>query len=180
MNKSIQVGAIKEFRYRLTEDEKGKLLEVRVLSEGRLENWLPVATQASQIMTVHIPVREGEQVILLKPFGVFFDGVVLRNVSFEKLALPLEANEDVITVDVMDGTLYRHNIKDKKISLKTPSSVDFVSEQTINVTAKKVTFDSEVEIKKNLRVGKKIFDVKGNVTDHSHKVAQHKIAKPRT
>ena len=180
MNKSIQLGVIKKFRYRETEDKKGKLLEARVFSEGRLENWLPVTTQASSFIMVNIPVREGEQVLILKPFGVHEDGLIIRNVGFEDLALPLDADENTITVDIIDGTSYRHNIKEKEIFLKTPCSVDFSSEQVIKIKAKKVVFDSEVEMKKNLKVSKQIFDVKGNLTMHPHEVAQHKLAKPRS
>lgn len=113
----IQYGLITEFRY--TTLGSGKKLEVKVSVDDRVTNWLPVKTQASSFLTVHTPIRIGDQVIVFNPFGNNEDGFVDRNLTYKNISLPQEADENTYISLFEDGTVFTHNTKTKKIDLKT-------------------------------------------------------------
>jgi len=180
----IQYGQIIEFRY--TTLGSGKKLEVKV-NVGRNGNWLPVKTQASSFLIVHIPVRIGDQVMVLNPYGDNEDGFVIRGLTQKDIPLPSEADEDTYISRFNDGTTYIHNTKTKEITLNTPCSVTIVASKDISVTtpknmtfkASKITLDGEVETTKSLKVANEIDDKLGTVTNHQHSVKDHAVAVPR-
>jgi phage baseplate assembly protein gpV len=99
-------------------------------------NWIPVKTQASSFLVVHTPVRIGDQVIVLNPYGNNEDGFVIRGLTKEDIPLPDEADEDTFIAKFNDKTTYIHNTNNKEISLTTPCSV------TINI-AKSVSIECD-------------------------------------
>jgi len=165
----IQVGRISAIRY--VSLGSGKACEVKVFVDGRTTNWLPYKTIAGFFGVLHVPPREKDQVMVLNPFGNNEDGFVLPNFTYVDVPLPANANKDTMLFKVYDGTLYEHNTKAKTIKVDTPCN--------FSLKAPKIVLDGEVETTKNLRVAKKIFDEKGNLTDHKHSVKDHSEAVPR-
>jgi len=181
----MQYGTITEFRY--TTLGSGKKLEVKVSVDDRVTSWLPVKTQASSFLVVHTPVRIGDQVMVLNPYGNNEDGFVIRGLTQKDIPLPSEADEDTFIASFNDNTTYIHNTKDKEISLNTPCSVTIVASKDISVStpknitfkASKITLDAEVETTKNVKVAGEIDDVLGTLTNHKHSVKDHSEAVPR-
>ena len=165
----MQIGRISAIRY--VSLGSGKACEVKVFVDGRTTNWLPYKTIAGFFGVLHVPPREKDQVMVLNPFGNNEDGFVLPNFTYVDVPLPANANKDTMLFKVYDGTLYEHNTKAKTIKVDTPCN--------FSLKAPKIVLDGEVETTKNLRVAKKIFDEKGNLTDHKHSVKDHSEAVPR-
>jgi len=165
----IQIGRVSAIRY--IPLGNGKSCEVKVFVDGRTTNWLPYKTIAGFFGVLHIPPREKDQVMVLNPFGNNEDGYVIPNLTYIDVPLPASVDKNTMLFKVFDGTLYEHNTKNKTIIFDTPCNFSLI--------APKIKLDGEVEITKNLRVSKKIFDVKGNLTDHKHVVKKHSEAVPR-
>jgi phage baseplate assembly protein gpV len=137
----IQYGQIKDFRYRDLGD--GKVLEAKVLVDGRLTNWLPVKTQSSSFLKEHIPVSSGDQVIVFNPFGNNEDGFIDRNISYEKLVLPKDIDENIYYQEFRDGTKYTHDILKKTITLDTSLNINITTSKDVKLKATNVVVDSQ-------------------------------------
>jgi len=165
----IQHGRVSAIRYVAL--GSGKAVEVKVETDDRVTNWLPYKTIAGFFGVLHIPPRVKDQVMVLNPFGDNEDGFVVPNFTYVDVPLPTDSNSDTMLWKVFDGTIYKHDTKAKSIKVDTPC--------TFTLKAPKITFDGEVETTKNVKVAKKIFDEKGNLTDHEHSVENHSKAVPR-
>ena len=132
---NIQYGTIQEFRYETL--GSGKKLVVKVLTDDRLTNWLPVKTKASSFLVEHTPVRIGDQVIVFNPFGKNEDGFVDRNITYKDIPLPADVDEDKFYKEFEDGTTYIFDTKTKKIILNTPCSVTITTAKDITVKTDK-------------------------------------------
>jgi len=128
----IQYGQITQYRY--TTLGSGKKLEVKVSVNDRVTNWLHVKTQASSFLVVHTPVRIGDQVAVLNPYGNNEDGFVIRGLTQKDIPLPSEADEDTFIAKFNDNTTYIHNTKNKEISLNTPCSITILASKNVSVT----------------------------------------------
>jgi phage baseplate assembly protein V len=184
---NVQIGTIKEFKYIPSGD--GQKLMVKVFTDGRTTNWLPVKTHASSFLKEHIPVRKEDQVIVINPFGNNEDGFVDRNLAYKDISFPNDVTENTHYKEFEDGTIYVHDTKNKKINLTTPCSVDINTTQNITVTTTKdMSLTSEninLTAKNNIKIKAKNtdFDESGSVThggtsidnthDHTQKAGNH-------
>ena len=134
---NIQYGTIQEFKYETL--GSGRKLIVKVLTDDRLTNWLPIKTKASLFLKEHTPVRKGDQVLVFNPFGNNEDGFVDCNLSYEDLPLPADIDEDTFYQLFNDGTVFTHNTKTKEIKLDTPCSITIIASKDVHLTAPKVT-----------------------------------------
>ncbi len=134
---NIQYGTITDYRYK--PQGKGKKLEVKVNTNERVTNWLPVKTQASSFLVEHTPVRRGDQVIVHNPFGENEDGFVDRNITFKDIPLPPGVDENKHYKKFEDGTVYIHDTKKKEISLNTSCSITIITPKNVLVTCPKAT-----------------------------------------
>jgi phage baseplate assembly protein V len=188
----IQYGQVTQYRY--TTLGSGKKLEVKVSVDDRVTNWLHVKTQASSFLVVHTPVRIGDQVAVLNPYGNNEDGFVIRGLTQKDIPLPSEADEDTFIAKFNDNTTYIHNTKNKEISLNTPCSITILASKDVSIeTPTNMTFkaskidliapainlDGEVKTTKSLKVANEIDDKLGTVTNHKHAVQDHSVAVPR-
>jgi phage baseplate assembly protein V len=137
----IQYGNIFDFRYITL--GSGKKLEVKVSVDDRVTNWLPVKTQASSFLVVHTPVRIGDQVMVLNPYGNNEDGFVIRGLTQKDIPLPNEADEDTFIAKFEDGTTHIHNTKTKEISLNTPCNITIITAENINLECKSAAIKAD-------------------------------------
>ena len=128
----IQYGVITQYRY--TTFGSGKKLEVKVSVDDRVTNWLLVKTQASSFLTVHTPVRIGDQVAVLNPYGNNEDGFVVLGLIQEDIPLPSEADENTLVALFEDGTKYKHDAGAKEISIDTPCSMNVSTKKDVTLT----------------------------------------------
>ena len=140
----------------------------------------PVVSFANSFKKHWIPIRKGEQVVVVFPFGNANKGFIIRSIFWKKLKEPSGADKDTEIVEYEDGARFEYSVKTSNLKVTGVKVILVKSADEITLESKKITLDGEVEITKNLKVGKKISDEKGNLTDHPHDVVQHKLAKPRT
>ena len=138
----IQYGTITQYRY--TSLGKGKKLEVKVSTDGRETDWLPVKTQASSFLVVHTPVRINDQVMVFNPFGSNKNGFVDRNLTYKEIPLPEKADENTYVGVFEDGTTFLHDVEAKEISLNTPCSINIITNKEVMIKSdKSVTVECE-------------------------------------
>ena len=182
MTKYNQTGTISEVRYVAVDG--GKKCEVRVFVDGRDTNWLPKASVIGGAYKIHIPPRVGDQVMVHNENGKNEDGYVTDNIAFDKVAHHEEIDDDTLVMHAEDGTILKHDFKEKSIILYTPCTLDATIEdavtlqcnstldatiaEDVTIKAPKVILDAEVEITKNLSVAGTISDVEGSLTTHTH------------
>jgi phage baseplate assembly protein V len=138
---NIQYGTIEEFKYEAL--GSGKKLLVKVLTDDRLTNWLPVKTKVSFFLKEHTPVRKGDQVLVFNPFGNNEDGFVDCNLSYEDIPLPSDIDEDTLYQWFNDGTVFKHNTKNKTITLNTPCDINTTTTGNMNIKATNITIKAK-------------------------------------
>ena len=87
-----------------------------------------------------------------------------------KFDIDIDTKEGVVTIKDSNGNSLIHNAN---------GTLTAVYKKKVTIKAPDIVLDGEVRITKNLKVDKRIDDVKGTVTDHTHKVVKHKLALPR-
>ena len=131
---TAQYGKITNFKYETL--GSGKKLLAKVEVDNRVTNFLPVQCHASSFLVEHLPIAINDLVMVLNPFGNDEDGYITRNLPYKDIPLPANVDADTHIKVFKDGTNYVHNVKNKKISLKTPCDIDLETTQNINLTAK--------------------------------------------
>jgi len=145
MSKQHQTGLISDVRY--ISIGRGKMCEVKVKLDGRDTNWLPKSTTAGGAFKMHIPPRVGDQVIVHNQNGKNEDGYVTDNIAYVKQPLPKSISKDKAVMWLEDGTHLTFDLKNKKIELKSPSSLT-VTAPKVSVKARTVAINAlEVSIK---------------------------------
>jgi len=131
-----QLGRISEIRYVAL--GAGKQCEVKVLVDDRDTNWLPYTSTISSAFKAHIPPREGDQVRVVNHEGKNEDGHVDNNIAYDGVPHHELIDEDNIIFWAEDGTIYKHNLKEKTIEIETPCDV--------KITAPKIEFFGVVSV----------------------------------
>ncbi|PHO09779.1 baseplate assembly protein [Malaciobacter canalis] len=106
----------------------------------RVSPFLPVKSFANSFGRVFFPVRSGEQVIVISPFGNVTGGFIIRSIFHNKCKVPNGANEHTTVVEFEDGTRMFYDSKASKLE------VDAV--KTINIFC----VDANVEASKKVYV----------------------------
>jgi phage baseplate assembly protein V len=150
MSQAIQYGTIEDYKYETLGN--GKKLLVKVLTDDRLTNWLPVKTRVSHFLKEHVPISKGDQVLVFNPFGYNEDGFVDCNLSYEDIPLPSDIDKDTFYQLFNDGTVLKHNTKTKTISLDTPCEISQITSNNINIQASIIN----IECKTNNLKAKKV------------------------
>lgn len=140
----------------------------------------PVLSFANSFKKHWIPIRKGEQVLVVFPFGNANKGFIVRSIFWKKLKEPSGADKDTEIVEYEDGARFEYSVKTSTLKVAGVKVVLVESIDEITLESKKITLDGEVEVTKNLKVNKKISDELGDLTGHKHEVTGHKLAKPRT
>ncbi|MBL0703214.1 MAG: hypothetical protein JJV95_04455 [Sulfurospirillum sp.] len=123
-------GLVIEFRYEPL--GSGKVLECKVNTGERPTNWLRVKSNASLSLIEHIPMRINDLVVVVSDDDSD-DGFVDRNIPYKETVLPNDIDENIFYKKFEDGTIYKHNVKTKKIILDTPCDISITTAKNINV-----------------------------------------------
>jgi len=142
MTKYNQTGTISEVRYVAVDG--GKKCEVRVFVDGRDTNWLPKASVIGGAYKIHIPPRVGDQVMVHNENGKNEDGYVTDNIAFDKVAHHEEIDDDTLVMHAEDGTILKHDFKEKSIILYTPCTLDATIEDAVTLQCNS-TLDATIE-----------------------------------
>ncbi len=150
----VQLGKVCEIK-----SDKGKAL-ARVDIHGRVTDFLPVFLWNSDFVKVWIPIRVGQQVSVLCPYGNANFGIVLPGIYHKNNKESEGANEKNIIIEIDPKNPVRILIEDGKVQVEAAKKLSF--------KALSINFDGEVSISKNLRVAKSIYDELGDLTHHGH------------
>ena len=155
MENIVQVGTVVEV------DSKRALARANVL--GRVTDFLPVKMIANDFVKVWLPVRVGEQVLVVCPYGDADGGFVIPSIFHKACKEPSGAANDKAIVEFANGV---HIETDgAKVSISAPNGISIDAPQ--------------VSISGDLHVGGVITDVKGDLTNHTHDTTDGATAKAR-
>jgi len=199
INNLIQVGTVTETRC-----SDGKAL-ARVNVLGRVTDFLPVKMIGNDFIRIWIPVRVGEQVMVVCPYGNANSGFIIPSIFNRNLPEPSGATEDKAIVEFAGGV--RIDSDGSNVNIKAPLNVNIVC-ATATITAAKtiitstttnngnVTINGNLDINGNLsmngsggsgkatitgdlNVSGVIYDSKGDLTNHTHSTTDGATAEAR-
>ena len=165
----IQIGIIDKV------DNKNNLATAS--TDGRTTDWLKVISVASAFKKHFTPLRVGDQVLIVNPFGKNENGFILSGV-FAQQDIPAGADDNVEIFEYEDGTVVKIDLENKVLELNTPNTLTIVCKEA-NITANSINLKGDTNIDGNLKVSGTIDDKKGTLTDHYHSVSNHSKAEPR-
>jgi len=131
INNIVQIGTIVEI------DNKKALARVNIL--GRVTDFLPVKMIGNSFIKVFIPVRIGEQVMVVCPYGNANSGYVIPSIFNRNLPEPSGATEDKAIVEFAGGV--RIDSDGANITINVPENVNITCTNA-NVKADNVKVDS--------------------------------------
>ena len=107
---------------------------------NRVTDFFPVFTFSHGFKKSYVPLRVGEQVGVFCPFGNANVGFILRGIT-ENTKHPKGFNQHTEIHEWEDGTVFKIDLKTKKIELTTPNDL-VLSCKNAMVKAEKVEVDS--------------------------------------
>jgi phage baseplate assembly protein V len=145
-----------------TSNDEGKSLGTVNLG-GRITDLLPVMSLGNKFKKHFIPLRVGEQVLVVSPFGEGNFGIIIRNIFSSLCKEPLGGDENTEIIEYEDGARFSYNVETHEMRFETKGE--------IVIKASKVTIDTMT-----LDVTGEINDNKGTLTNHTHSVENHSVA----
>ena len=129
----IQIGSVHEAKItdghhlaRVVLDDEG--------SNKRVSPFLPVKSLANSFGRVFFPVRSGEQVVVISPFGNVNGGFIIRSIFHNRCKVPNGANEHTTVVEFEDGTRVSYDSKQSDLKVYAVKSINVLCD-TVNVKA---------------------------------------------
>ncbi len=157
-----------------TKSANGKAL-ARVKVGERVTDFLPVMSFSSSFRRHWIPIRPGEQALVVSPFGEADSGIVVRGIFNHGQKEPSGADDTTEIIEWEDGTRIAIDTIAKTIKVDASGSVSVVAAGPVYITctnatiaADTVTIDAAVtDITGDLSVGGGIMDARGDLTNFS-------------
>ena len=198
INNIVQIGTVTEVK------SADGLALARVNILGRVTDFLPVFMWANDFVKVWMPIRVGQQVAVLSPFGNANSGIILPSVYNKSCKEPSGANNTDVIVEI--GSV-RIDCDGNTINVTAPTNVN-VNCAIATVTATNTVITSETTnngnvtingnlilngnlamngsggaglatINGNLEVNGVIYDSKGDLTNHTHSTTDGATAEAR-
>jgi len=204
INNLIQVGTVVEI------DSSKALARVNIL--GRVTDFLPVKMIGNSFIKVFIPVRVGEQVLVVSPYGNANSGFIIPSIFNKSCKEPVGSSPDKAIIEFAGGVKVESD--GKNINITAPASINVncesanVTAENVNVKANTTTITSETtnngdvvingnlavngnlamngsggsgtaEITGDLRISGIIYDIKGDLTNHTHSTTDGATAEAR-
>jgi len=160
INNLVQFGEIHS-----SQSEEGKMLATAIV-DGRVTDTLPVLSIGNPFKRHFLPMRTGEQVVVISPFGNGDYGFILRNIFSKMCKEPIGGDQNTEIIEYEDGARFSYNTQTKVLAFSTTGEVN-IHATTLNVVGE-TNFTGGVNIEGALSVSKTITDEKGSVTSHAH------------
>jgi phage baseplate assembly protein V len=163
----VLVGTIEEI-----DSENRALARVRVLD--RLSNWMPVLMFANSFKKEFKPMRTGEQVSVLSPYGDLKGGLVIRGIFNKECKEPSGSSSSKEVSEYEDGTRISYDVSTHELEVHCVGSVKIVCQNavveadTISMISDTVNASGDFSVGGNMSVAGIISDVKGDLTNHPH------------
>lgn len=151
----IQVGSVHD-----SKSKDGKLLARVVLdNEGeehqRVSRFLPVISFANSFGKVFFPVRIGEQVFVISPFGNSNSGFIIRSIFNRGCKEPHGSNEHTAIIEFEDGTRISYDSKASDLKVNAVKSINIICKEA-TVTADTTTINSTSTHNGNVTINGKL------------------------
>lgn len=189
INNLIVIGTVTE-----SKSAQGlSLARVKVLE--RVTDFLPVMQISNSFKTHATPIRPGEQVVVLHPFGEGDSGVVLGSIFNKGQKEPSGYSATKEVTEYSDGTLISYDVASKTLEINAVATVNIICKNA-NITAEtvhtgNVTIEGDLLVSGNVAAGKNlsvnenlslngtINDALGDLSNHTHSTTDGATALPR-
>ncbi|MCG3658601.1 phage baseplate assembly protein V [Aliarcobacter butzleri] len=128
----IQIGTVDA-----TKNQEGKALARVVVhdvgEDKRVTDFLPVLSLANSFFRVFIPIRVGEQVLVISPFGDTNKGFIFRSIFNKGCKEPSGANENKTIIEFEDGAIISYDTKSSTLEVLNPNIINVKVGESVNV-----------------------------------------------
>lgn len=108
---------------------------VRVTLLDRVTDFLPVLMFANSFKKHFIPLRVGEQVIVVSPYGEASSGFVIRGIFNRGCREPELANDTTEVIEFEDGTVVMYDTKAKHLFMNAVGDITIKAAGNIKLEA---------------------------------------------
>jgi phage baseplate assembly protein V len=165
-----------------TKSVDGKALARVKTSEESASDFLPVMNFSNSFKRHWIPVRVGEQVLVISPFGEADSGFIIRAIFNKGRKEPAGANDTTEIIEYEDGTRISYDTEAKELKVQaagkvtiictaatiTATSVNISASASISMSAPSVSIDGPLHVTSDISTDASVSDSKGSLTDHVH------------
>lgn len=138
LNNIVQIGTIHESKIL-----DGRHLARVILDDDginkRVSPFIPVKSLANSFGRAFFPIRSGEQVIVISPFGNINGGFIIRSIFHKKCQVPSGANDNTAIVEFEDGTRLSYNSEQSELKMDVKKIVNILCEE-VSVKASKSAY----------------------------------------
>jgi len=184
INNIVTFGTISQ-----TKVADGKAL-ARVKVMDRETDFLPVVSISNSFKKHFIPIRVGEQCVMISPFGEANGGFIIRSIFNKGSKEPSLANETTEVMEYEDGTVITYDTKAKELKVNASDKITIICKaatitaDTVDITATTsntgdVTINGNLTVSGDVSSGGIITDSKGDLTNHKHDTTDGAVASPR-
>ncbi|CAM3514084.1 phage baseplate assembly protein V [Arcobacter aquimarinus] len=128
----IQIGTVDA-----TKNQEGKALARVVVHDvgvdKRVTDFLPVLSLANSFFRVFIPIRVGEQVLVISPFGDTNKGFIFRSIFNKGCKEPNGASENKTIIEFEDGAIISYDTKSSTLEVLNPKIINVKVGESVNV-----------------------------------------------
>ena len=148
-----------------TKSDAGYAL-ARVKIDDRVTDFFPILSQSNTFKKHFIPIRVGEQVMVICPYGEANIGLVLRSVFNKNSKEPTGSNNEREVITYEDGTTIFYDTKLKELNIEAVGMINITCKEatikadTVDITAT-TSNTGDVSIKGSLSVTGKIVGESG-------------------
>ena len=127
-----------------TKSVDGKALARVKTGEESVSDFLPVMNFSNSFKRHWIPVRVGEQVLVVCPFGEADSGFIIRGIFSKAQKEPVGANDTTEIMEYEDGTRISYDTQAKELKIDAAGAVNIIctnatiTADTVDVTASTV------------------------------------------
>jgi len=169
INNLVQIGTVTESK------SADGLALARVNVLGRVTDFLPVMQSANSFKSHAAPIRAGEQVVVLSPYGDGDSGVIIGSLFNKGCKEPSDYSDTTEVLEYEDGTRIFYDTKDKvltvdaanAITVKCKSATLYADTVDISATTShigNVSIDGSLDVSGDVSSGGNVVTA-GTVTD---------------
>ena len=172
LNNLVAIGTITESK------SANGLSLARVNILDRVTDFLPVLQTANSFKTHATPVKVGEQVVVLQPFGNGDGGIILGSIFNKGQKEPAGYSDTKEVTTYADGTTISYDVKTKVLNIDAVNVITVscknatVVADNIDITAStahkgNVAIDGTLNVTGNIATGGTVTDTRGDLTNFS-------------